>query len=330
MQADKPKVLITGMFKGNYREDYLQPLDDIAGVEDISASDGEEELLKTKIKDADVLILGGVTLQANEVLFSQTDRLRAVVRWGKGFDNVDVDAATRHGVMVSIQGDFEICVAEAAVLLMLALSKKLMKQVHAAKNGIPVNDSFRGVNLSEKKLGIVGLGIIGIETARICQAIGMKVIAFDPYCEEQRAAALGVELVRFDALLDGSDFISISCNYTPETHHLFDKKAFELMKTSAFIVNTARGSIVDEAALTEALQSNAIAGAGLDVVEKEPIDTASPLLSMENVIITPHALAVTLDARRKVAEGVLDSTVRILQNKKPKHLVNPDVAVRNS
>ncbi|MDP7077445.1 MAG: NAD(P)-dependent oxidoreductase, partial [Desulfobacterales bacterium] len=254
--------------------------------------------------------------------------LQAVVRWGKGYENVDVDAATRHGILVSNQGGFEICVAEAAVLLMLALSKKLMKKVNAAKKGIPVNDSFRGVNMADKTLGIVGLGIIGGHTANICKAIGMRIIAFDPYCEKQRADGLGIKLVSFEDMLKEPDFISISCNYTEETHHLFDKQAFERMKPTAFIVNTARGAVIDENALINALQSGSIAGAGLDVVEKEPIDTASPLLAMENVVVTPHALAVTLDARRIVAEGVLDSTIRVLQNELPKFVINQDAIGR--
>ena len=182
-----------------------------------------------------------------------------------------------------------------------------------------------GMGLTGRTLGIVGAGSIGRETLRMFRPLDMKMLAADPYADAAEVAALGATLVPLDALLRNADFVCLTCTLTPETRHLIDARALALMQPTAYLVNVARGPVVDEPALVDALLNRRIGGAALDVFEEEPPDSAHPLFALENVIVTPHALCWTDECFTAIARSGLGSVVDVAQRKRPRHLVNPEV-----
>src|SRR5215211_3502012 len=223
----------------------------------------------------------------------QTGRLSVVARFGVGYDNVDVDACTDAGIAVVITPDgVRRPVAVSIVTLMLALTGKLLikdRLTRAGPEGFAKRSEHMGVGLVGRTFGSLGIGNIGAETFRLLKPFDMKLIAHDPFADPRLAAELGVELVPLEEVFRRSDIVSVSCPLTPQTRHLVNAERIALMKPTAFLINTARGPIVDQAALTKALQERRIAGAGLDVLEKEPPDADDPILSLDNVSLAPHA-----------------------------------------
>ena len=254
-------------------------------------------------------------------------RTRIIARHGVGYDSVDVAACTDHGVPLTIQPDgVRRPVAVAALTFVMALSQKLFVKDRLTRGGRwAEKTSHMGMGLVGRTLGLVGAGNIGREIMRLARPFGLNVLAADPNVDEAAVAAEGGRLVDLETVLRESDFVVVVCLLTPQTHHLIGAAQLSLMKPSAYLINVARGPIVDEVALTETLRQHRIAGAGLDVFDREPVDPANPLLAMEHVIVTPHALCWTDECFRGIAESGLSSLIAALHGRRPRNVVNPAV-----
>ena len=250
--------------------------------------------------------------------------LRLVSAWGVGYNHVDVAAATARGIPVCINPAFSRSMAEAGLTLILALSKHLTRHIKNAKAGIRSPDADRGMEIRGKTLGIVGLGRIGRELGDLAHRLDMTVVAFDPYLGPADCPAW-CKPVTLPELLRTADFVVVTAPLTPETHHLLGREQFGLMKPSAYLINIARGPLVDEAALLAALREGRIAGAGLDVWEKEPVSPEHPLLALENVLGTPHRLGATLESLQALCGCLQANLLRVLRGERPEHAVNPEV-----
>jgi len=281
---------------------------------------GTDELLAC-IDNYDGLIVRSATKVTAPVL-QATRRLKVVGRAGVGVDNVDVEAATARGVLVmNAPSGNTLTTAEHTFSLLLALTKNVPQATASMKGGRWEKKAFVSVEVAGKTLGVIGLGRIGGEVARRGKGFAMRVIAYDPFISEEAAAALGVELVELPDLFRRADFITIHTPLTPETHHLIDGKAIAQMRTGVRIVNCARGGIIDETALYEALKSRKVAGAALDVFEQEPI-TNSPLFELPNFICTPHLGASSEEAQENVAVEIAQQIVDYLQKGIIRNAVN--------
>ena len=273
------------------------------------------------IDNYDGLIVRSATKVTAPIL-QTTRRLKVVGRAGVGVDNVDVEAATARGILVmNAPSGNTLTTAEHTFSLLLALAKNVPQATASMKGGRWEKGVFLSVEVAGKTLGVIGLGRIGSEVARRAKGFTMRVIAFDPFISEEAAKALGVELVEIPDLFRRSDFISIHTPLTPETHHLIDSKAIAQMKPGVRIVNCARGGIIDEAALAEALKTGKVAGAAMDVFEQEPIAN-SPLLALNNFICTPHIGAASEEAQDNVAVEIAQQVVDYLQKGLIRNAVN--------
>jgi D-3-phosphoglycerate dehydrogenase / 2-oxoglutarate reductase len=309
----------------NYRPGYLERdmprVVERCEVRLTGALDGPA--LAAELADADVLVarrdyVGRASLAG-------TNRLRGIVTPGVGVEKVDVAAATELGIVVANSPGNTITVAESALLLMLALAKRLLFWIDAARASTEPTTDMHGLELSGKTLGLVGFGRIGRYTAGLARAFGMHVLAFDPYVT---AADDLAELVSLEDLLRRSDFVSLHPVLTPETHHLINAERLALMKPSAFLINTSRGGVVDEPALVDALRRGRIAGAGLDVFEVEPPARDNPLLHMPNVIGTPHGLSHAEESLRRCASMTEENVLALVEGRLPPYVVNRQVRWR--
>jgi D-3-phosphoglycerate dehydrogenase / 2-oxoglutarate reductase len=296
----------------------------LAGLAEIRKTtiDGGPGLL-AEVAEADVLYTRNPFLVSRDVL-NAGPRLRGVVTAAVGYEKVDVDAANELGIAVVNSPGNTASIAEATILLLLAVAKQLPFWTAAAKTGKAVDPSVAGMELFGKTLGIVGFGRIGRATAAIARALGMTVLAYGPRLEKSDMA----EVVPLDDLLRRSDFVSLHAVLTPETRRMIDAQKLALMKPTAFIVNTARGELIDESALVEVLRAGRLAGAGLDVFEVEPPEADNPLLSMPNVIATPHRLGHAAETRRRCAELAEGSILALIRGELPEFTVNRDVSWR--
>jgi phosphoglycerate dehydrogenase-like enzyme len=257
-------------------------------------------------------------------------RLRLIARFGVGYDSIDVPACTRNNVLLTITPDgVKRPVAVSAMALLLALSHKLLIKDRLTREG-RWNDKLNhmGVGLTGRTLGLIGLGNIGREVFRLVAPLEMKHVAFDPYTSVDVAQGLGAELLSLDDLLRQADFVVVTCALTPETHHLLNAERLALLKSSSFLINVARGPIIDQAALTKVLLERRIAGAGLDVFEKEPIDADDPLLALDNVIVSPHGICWTDEIFRGNGRSACRSILDVAAGRVPAYVVNRDVIDR--
>lgn len=287
-----------------------------------------EDELAEEAKDADVIMV--VYAKIAEKIINSAAKLRGIARYGIGVDNIDLKAASKRRIPVANVPDYCIgTVADHAFALILALNRKLLLADNILRSGeygiwTSPSPKLMGVDLEGKVLGLVGIGKIGSAVAARAKGFGMKVVAFDPYIPKEIAEKLGVELVDLETLLKNADFISIHVPLTPETRGIIGEKELRLMKRTAYIINTARGPIIQEKALYKALKNGWIAGAGLDVYEKEPPDPDNPLFKLENVILTPHIAYYTKEAIWRLEMSAVEEAIRILQGKMPKNLVNKE------
>src|SRR4051794_22152907 len=262
--------------------------------------------LLAAITDVDAILVRSAT-KVDEEALAAAKNLKIVARAGVGLDNVDVKAATQHGVMVvNAPTSNIVSAAELAVALMLAAARHVSPAHAALRNGEWKRSKYTGIELYEKTVGIVGLGRIGVLVAQRLSAVGMQVIAYDPYVQAGRAAQMGVRLVDLDTLLAESDFMSVHLPKTPETMGLIGDAELHKVRPHLVLVNAARGGIVDEGALYAALKEGRVAAAGVDVFAKEPC-TDSPLFELENVVATPHLGASTDEAQEKAGLAVARS-----------------------
>jgi D-3-phosphoglycerate dehydrogenase len=262
--------------------------------------------LLAALPGADAVLIRSATQMDPEAI-AAGKQLKVIARAGVGLDNVDVKAATQAGVMVvNAPTSNIVSAAELAVALLLSAARNIVPANLALKNGEWKRSKYNGVELSEKTVGIVGLGRIGVLVAQRLSAFGVKLIAYDPYVQPARAAQIGVRLVPLDELMRESDFITVHLPKTPETAGLIGEEQLKLAKPTMYLVNAARGGIVDEDALYRAISEGRVAGAGLDVYAKEPC-TDSPLFGLETVVATPHLGASTDEAQEKAGISVAKS-----------------------
>lgn len=280
----------------------------------------EAELLE-EIPKYDALLVRSQT-KVTEAVFAAADRLKVVARAGVGVDNIDLDAATKKGVIVVNAPDGNtISAAEHTFAMLMATARRIPQAYKSLTSGRWDRKAFRGVELKGKTLGVIGFGRIGIEVAKRAKAFQMKVVAYDPFLTEEKAKKSGVEKASLEEALRNADFVTVHTPLTKETHHLISSDQFKKMKTGVRIINCARGGIIDEKALYEAVCGGKVAGAALDVFESEP-PTKSPLLTLPEVVVTPHLGASTAEAQENVAVDVSDEVLRILRGEPFKNAVN--------
>lgn len=283
-------------------------------VQRAASQDERAELLR----DAQAVLVGRAKI--DRPLLERLPGLELIIRYGVGVDTLDIPAATEHGVVVAHYPDFcQPEVANHALMLLLSVARKAVLHDRSIRAG-----AYRGVPLqvspplTGQTLGIVALGAIGREMTRRAQAVGMNVIAFDPYLPDAAFAQHGVERApTLDALLEGADHVSIHAPLTPETHHLFSHAQFTRMRPGAILVNTARGPIVDEAALVQALRDGPLGGAGLDVFEVEPLPADSPLREFDQVVLTPHSAFYSERSNRNIKERIGRTVVAFMEGRWP-------------
>jgi D-3-phosphoglycerate dehydrogenase len=260
-------------------------------------------------------------------LLARCPHLVAVCSAGAGYDIIDVDACTAAGVIVcNNSGPGREAVAEHALGFMLALAKKIvMADRVIRRERVQDRSALRSSELLGKTLGVVGVGQIGSRLIELCAPFAMDVLAYDPYLSDDDAAARGATKVELDELLERADFVQLNCPLTPETEGLIGREQFARMKATAFFITTARGPVHDEAALYEALVSGTIAGAGIDVFHDEPPDPSHPLLTLDNVVASPHTAGITEEATRDIARATAEQWLDIFAGKVPPRLLNPEV-----
>jgi D-3-phosphoglycerate dehydrogenase len=294
------------------------------------AVQSEGEIIEA-IKDADVVLNDHSPV--TRAMAAQLTRCRLVVRYGHGYDTVDLDACTERGIIVAnIAGSTSEEVSNHALALLMACARDLKRLDRAATSGRwgEVYSRSLGRRIWGETVGVVGFGWIGRAFARKCRALGMNVLAHDPWVGEWLAIEYGVQFVDLDTLLRGSDYVSLHIPHSKSSHHLINERSLSLMKPTAYLINTARGPVVDEAALTRALRLGRIAGAGLDVFEKEPVAADSPLLKMDNVIVTPHIAGSSEPGWEAIRRRAGEEAARVLRGERPQVVVNPEVLGRLS
>ncbi len=292
---------------------------------DVVEAEPSMEELKEMIGEYDAILLRSRTKLTGDIIAAGKN-LKVIGRAGIGVDNIDLKAATEHGIIVvNAPGSNSLSVVELTIGHMISLARKLVEADRHVRSGQWNRKAFKGVELMGKTLGLIGFGRIGSEVARRAQVFGMDVITYDPYVNKKIADEMGVKVVETkEDVLKNADFISIHALLTDETRGMIAGPEFEIMKKSAYIINCARGGIVDEKALYEALKNGNIKGAALDVYENEP-PAGSPLLELDNVVFTPHVGASTKEAQMRAGTVAAEQMLTALQGEKPQFLVNRDV-----
>lgn len=297
------------------------------GAEVVASPSGREEDLVALVPQADAILT--CFAKVTRPVIEAAGKCRIIARYGIGVDNIDLPAATERGIVVTNVPAYCLDeVSEHAIALVLALGRKLMVYDRAVKSGrwdVQVGKPLR--RLRGQTLGVIGLGRIGASTAAKARAIGLRVIAYDPYLPAELFGERGAERVDLPTLLAESDFISIHAPLSAQdgTAGLFGDAEFRAMKRSAYLVNTARGGIVDDKALERALREGVIAGAGIDVLPTEPPPADSPLLSLENLILTPHAAFYSEESLIDLKTQAAEEVARVLSGRRPASPVNPQV-----
>lgn len=305
----------------------LRVLADHPHFDVLTVDDSTSDEFVSELGTADALIVRSATKVTRDML-AQAPRLKAIGRAGVGVDNIDIPAATARGVAVfNAPGGNTIAAAELTMALLISVARKIPAAEESLRSGLWNRSDFKGVELRGKTLGLIGAGRIGSEVATRCQAFGMEVVAYDPYLSPTRAEELNVELMGLDEVIDQGDFISIHVPLTDETKGIVGSDALRAMKPTAFVVNASRGSVVDETALAKALHNGDIAGAALDVYEREPLAADSPLRDAPNLVLTPHLGAATAEAQVGVATEVAQKIRLLLETGNRADALNADELV---
>jgi D-3-phosphoglycerate dehydrogenase len=319
----KPLVVVTDSVFPS-----LEPTERVLGTIGATlrlAPSATEEAIAAAAEQADALLVTYAPVTG--ALIERLTRCRVIARFGIGVDNVDVAAATRAGIVVTRVPDYCIDeVSDHALALLLALARKIPEADRHVKRGqwavAPLAPIRR---VRGKVLGLVGFGQIPRALAPKARALGLTVLAYDPYVPRDDMARAGVDQVSFEELVARSDFVSIHAPLLPETRHLFNADVFRRMKTTAYLINTARGPLIDELALVDALERGELAGAALDVLAQEPPPADSPLLRSDKVILTPHAAFYSEESLEELQRKAAEEVVRVLTGAPPRHPVNPEV-----
>jgi phosphoglycerate dehydrogenase-like enzyme len=303
----------------------LDMLDNVPGIQ-MEYLPVDEKVISAE-NGGDYDALGVLAPRITADLVDNAPRLAIVARFGVGYDNVDLDACTRNGVAVTITPDgVRRPMAGIALTFILALSHRLIEKDRLTREGGWGRKlDYMGTGVTGKTLGTIGLGNIARDLFHLAEPWDLRRIAYDPYVTAEQAASSGVELVDLETLLRESDYVVVLCKLTDETHHLINRERLAMMKPTAYLINIARGPIVDETALYDALKSGRIRGAGMDVFEQEPPDPANPIFQLDNVIVAPHALCWTDECARGNGAGVLQGILDVRQGRVPQNIVNREV-----
>ncbi|CAH1197300.1 D-3-phosphoglycerate dehydrogenase [Paenibacillus allorhizoplanae] len=299
----------------------IQMLYDAADVEVVKQSGLSEDELIAIIGEYDALLVRSQTKVTEKIMNAGT-KLKVIGRAGVGVDNIDLEAATKRGIIVINAPDGNTIATCELTFAMMMAAARMIPQAYKKTVGGEWDRKFIGVELRNKTLGILGMGRIGSEVAKRAKVFGMEVIGYDPFLTEERAEKMGVKLGSVNEIAAKADFITVHTPLTPETRHLIAKPQFELMKPGIRIINCARGGIIDELALVEAIDQGIVAGAAFDVFEVEPPTKDHPFLSNPKVIVTPHLGASTIEAQENVAIDVSEEVLHILRNEPFKNAVN--------
>ena len=269
------------------------------------------DLAKKEQIDAILVRMGDI----NETVIRASDKLRVIAKHGVGVNNIDVLAATKHNIPVMITRAANArSVSEHTLTMIFALMKSLPRLDAGLREGKWEKTTFKGIEVSEKILGIIGFGSIGRDLATLVEPLNMRILIFDPLLAEDDIPAGVVRMDDLDMLLREADVVSLHCPLTELTRDMIGIDQFKMMKPSAFLINAARGELIDEAALVKALRDGVIAGAGLDSFAKEPPETDNPLWALPNVLVTPHVAAVTTEAFRRMGMQAAKNILSILDN----------------
>ena len=305
----------------------LDLLDESPRAEWEFLAENTAELRPDQIRGYDALLVLASIVSAETL--QGADKLALVARFGVGYDSVDVAACNEQGVLLTITPDgVRRPVAVMALTYLLALSHKMLAKDRLVREG-RWNErlDYMGMGVTGRTLGLVGLGNIGREICTLAKPFGIRCIAADPFVASAQAHATGAELVELDQLLQRADYVCICCALTEETHHLIGERELSLMKESAYLINAARGPIVNQQALTRALQRGQIAGAGLDVFETEPVSRDEPVLALtDQTIVAPHGLCWTDECFRLIGRSACRSILSVASGRLPEYTVNPQAA----
>ena len=299
------------------------------GAEVVAIFDDNREKLEKALKEVDGVICSAA-LKMREQEISMGTNIQVIGRPGVGYDSVDVESCSRHRVPLVYTPDGPTeSVAEHVIAMVLMAAKQIpvVQKALKEKGDFGIRNRVTGMEVQGKTLGLAGFGRIGKRAGEIAaKGLGMKVLVFDPYLKGKPDTGFEYEIAAdLATLTKESDFISLHIPYSPETNKMFGTKEFAAMKKTAVFINTSRGGVVDEAAMIEALKSGTIAGAGLDVFEKEPPEKDNPLFAMDNVIVTPHLSSFTDDGKRKMGITVVEGVFDVFAGKKPQFMVNGEI-----
>lgn len=317
------KVILAGKYpKGTYeklKEELDKDFFDLIKVED------EEEYYK--IQDAEIIILR--IFKAPNKIIDNNKKLKVIMRWGAGYDSVDVDYASKKGILVTnTPGANASSVAELTIMLMLAVGRKLLSHQECLRKGVWSKNTFlnESYTLNNKTLGIIGAGNIGRRVAKYAQVFGARTQYYDTYrLKEDKERECNLEFKEFDELIKSSDIITIHVPLNKDNFHLIGKREFNIIKTGSIIVNTSRGGLIDDDALLDAVNSNKLLGAGLDVVEKEPLEKDDELLKNPNIIVTPHIGGGTADISDIIIPMIVEDINKFINGLEMNHVVNKEL-----
>ncbi|MGB6838331.1 MAG: D-glycerate dehydrogenase [Dehalococcoidia bacterium] len=324
----KPRVFVSRQLPGS-------GLDRLRAEAEVTVWDDElppayERLLEEAGRSEALITL--LTDRIDSALMDAAPRLRVISNVAVGYDNIDVAAATQRGILVTnTPGVLTETTADFAFALLMAAARRVVEGDRATREGRwrTWHPSFLlGQDIHGATLGIVGLGAIGLALARRARAFGMRMLYHDSVRRPEAESDLNLAFAPLDELLREADFVSVHVPLSDETHHLFGRRAFGLMKRTAAFINTSRGPVVDEAALHHALRSGEIAAAAIDVTEVEPLPADSLLLDLPNLIVTPHIASASLATRARMADMAIDNALAVLRGGLPEHCVNPQAAAR--
>lgn len=328
-----------GKFKVGLTRDFLTPagnlvyksigldiLDDVGNIEYEFLKENRSPITPDMIEGYNAIISLAPVYNANS--FEGITGLRAICRFGVGYDMVDLGACNKANVMVTItKGAVDHSVAEAIITWMFTLSHRVFEKDMLVREGRWLERSnYMGKEVRGRTLGIIGIGGIGTKLVELLSTFKMgSILAYDPYADKIKTESLGVRLVDIETLMRNSDFVSINCPLNNETRNLIGKPELLLMKKEAYIINTARGGIINSKALVEVLESNGIAGYATDVFDEEPPPLSNKLLKLKNVILAPHCIAWTDELFEEIGRSVCRQVVQISKGETPSHIINPKI-----
>ncbi len=319
----KYRVVVTDQGYQSY-DNEKRVLAEVGARVELAEARTEDDVIKAA-RTADGILNRAAPMTAKVI--EKLEKCKVIARYGVGVDNVDVSAATARGIVVAnVTGYCDDEVSTQAIALMLSLARKLVSHDKAVREGAWDIGSADPIHRTKgQTLGLVGFGRIARMVARKMAGFGMTMLAYDPFVTQEQAEPLGVKMVDLEALLKESDFVSVHAPMTPSTKHTINAKTLDLMKPTAYLVNTSRGGLIDQAALAKALEDKRIAGAGLDVYEREPLEPDSPLKALDNIVLTDHAGWYSEESIVELQTRAAMAVAAVLSGKRPESCVNPQV-----